>query len=475
MRRVQFAGPGSTNLMGQHSWGAVAPVPQSEPPSGRPELIAVHPEPPSYRGRWLVVGIFLVVAGAAAWFTLRRPAQPAKPIAATRSTTVRRAAIQRTLRLTGVTVAGRFSMMLAPLMTGTRNHSSRGSADFQQVLVDTAKPGSYVRKGDPVAEFDRMYMLLRLDDYRADVVQHEANLRSLNALLNVRRQNYAQQTIRYRGARDKAALDTQKAPVLSAIKAENNQLNLQQYDAQLKEIMAEEKFFETSEKASIRRSELDLQVSRMEHDRAQRNADAMVVKAPIDGLVVMQTTRRGSDTNEIRIGDQLYPGQPYMQIVDTRSICVDAVVNQVDIEHLRVGAPARVSFDAYPGLELPARVVSIGALANTRGWRANYVKDVPVRLALEESDDRVIPNFSVAAEVVLRSTPEVAVVPRESLFSDDGHTIAFVRGPSGWERRDVEVGEMSNVAAEVRSGLNPGDVVASEWPATLPESTVSPR
>jgi HlyD family secretion protein len=460
--------------MGLHSSGALAPVPQSEPPSGKPALVESHPEKPHQRGRWVAVGVFLLVAGAAAWFTLRQTQAPAKPMAATRTTTVRRASIQRTLRLTGVTVAGRFSMLLAPMMTGSR-HSSRGTADFQQILLNTAKPGSHVHKGDPIAEFDRLYMLMRLDDYKANVVQHEANLRSLNALLDVRRQSYAQQTIRYRGARDKAALDTKKAPVLSAIKAENNQLNLQQYDSQLKEIIAEEKFFEKSEKASIRRSELDLQVSRMEFKRAERNADAMVVKAPIDGLVVMQTIRRGSDTSEIQAGDQLYPGQPYMQVVDSKSICVDASVNQVDIEDLKVGASARVSFDAYPGLELPARVVSIGALANTKGWRANYVKDVMVRLALDKFDDRVIPNFSVAADVVLHTTPEVTVVPRESLFTEDGHTVAFVKGPQGWEKREVEIGEVNNTAAEVKAGLNLGEVVASEWPMTAVEAGASPR
>ena len=458
--------------MGLHSSGALAPVPQPEQPSSRPELV-VLPEKPHYPGRWAALAIFLIAAAAGAWWMLRPPSKPARPAAATRTTTVRRASIRRILRLTGVTVAGRFSMLLTPMMPGSR--SAYGSSVFQQILMSTAKPGSLVKKGEQVAEFDRLYMLMRLDDYKANVVQHQANLRSLNAMLDVRRQNYEQQTLRYRGARDKAALDTKKAPALSAITVENNQLNLQQYDAQLKEIIAEEKYFIASEKAAIRRSELDLQVSQLEYQRAERNADAMIVKAPIDGLVVMQTIRRGSDTGEVQAGDQLYPGQPYMQIVDPSSMCVDAAINQVDIETLRVGAPAVVSVDAYPGLELPAHVVSIGAFANTKGWRANYVKDVPVRLALEKTDERVIPNFSVAADVVLHSTPEVPVVPRESLFEEEGRTVVFVKGQAGWEKRDVEVGAMSNTSAEIKAGVNLGDVVASEWPAELPEAPSSPK
>jgi hypothetical protein len=51
--------------------------------------------------------------------------------------------------------------------------------------------------------------------------------------------------------------------------------------------------------------------------------------------------------------------------------------------------------------------------------------------------------------------------------------VAFVRGPSGWEKRDVELGVVNSIAAEVKSGLNTGDVVAAEWPSATAEAGVS--
>ena len=92
----------------------------------------------------------------------------------------------------------------------------RGSRDFMQVLQKLVPSGSSVRKGDIVAEFDRLYMLNRMDDYRAWVDQNRANLRKLNALLEVRRKAYEQQIRRAKADMDKAALEIRRAPVLSA-------------------------------------------------------------------------------------------------------------------------------------------------------------------------------------------------------------------------------------------------------------------
>ena len=39
--------------------------------------------------------------------------------------------------------------------------------------------------GDKIAEFDRQYMLLRLDDFKAGLIQQEATLRRLKANLDV--------------------------------------------------------------------------------------------------------------------------------------------------------------------------------------------------------------------------------------------------------------------------------------------------
>ncbi len=146
--------------------------------------------------------------------------------------------------------------------------------------------------------------------------------------------------------------------------------------------------------------------------------------------------------SQIKAGDQVGPGSPVMRIVDTSSMMLDASVNQVNAELIRIGAKARVHFDAYPDLELPAEVYSIGAMPKAGGWRAEYVKEIPVTFRLLKVDPRVIPDLSASADVVLESVPQAVVVPREAIFRDrpDGKPFVFVQQPSGWEQREVDLG-----------------------------------
>jgi multidrug resistance efflux pump len=347
---------------------------------------------------------------------------------------------------------------------------SNGANDFFLVLQDLVKPGSLVKKGQTVAEFDRQYMLTRLDDYKATVVQTEASLRRQVSDLSVARKAKEQELLAAKGDYEKAKLDMRTIPVLSALDVQRTKLALEETEAKYKQLETELKFLTASEKAQLRGSELALEQTRGEYKRSENNVARLLVKAPIDGLTVMQTTWRGGDYGQVQEGDQLYPGQGFMSIVDPRSMIVNALVNQADAEQLRIGLKAHVRFDAYPDLELPARVSSIGGIPRSSGARADWVKEIPVRLKLDRIDSRVLPDLSVAADVVIDSSEEQSVVvPVSSVFAEGGQSYVMVAssaGPQNWERRAVELGRSNYTHVVIRSGVKPGERVAEDRIAT---------
>ena len=430
----------------------------------RPVLVpSTRPVKPRRGLLWLVLTGVTICAALGLLYRDEIEARLGPPPPSVRTTQVQPGTVEQTIRLTGRTIARTAVYLRAPNLRGRR---SNRAGDFGLVLEKLAAPGTFVTRGAPVAMFDRLYMMNRLDDYRADRVELEHRLETLKADVEVRR-NAHRQLVRAAKARmDQAALDLKTSPVRSAIQVALFQHAYEEAKANHEALLAQTKDVEASAQADIRIAELALREAQVEERRAQTNAEKMLVRAPVDGLVVISEIFRGSEFGAIKSGDQVRPGQPYAQIADPGSLMIEAIVNQVDVEQMRLGAAAHLRFDAYADLELPARVNAVSPLAKPRRWRGNYVSEVPVFLKLERSDPRLIPNLTVSADVVLASEQSEEIVPREAVFSEpDGEQpVAYVRTESGWEKRELQLGLASEVAVVVRSGLSRGELVALDEP-----------
>lgn len=359
------------------------------------------------------------------------------------------------MRVSGMTGSPDAAMLLAPRLPGR----GRGSG-YSLILDRLVDGGSRVKAGDAVASFDPLHILNRVDDRRAQVVQHEAMIQKLRADLDVKRAQHEQLTRVAKAKLDTALLDLKTAPVRSEIEIENFRLNRDEARAHHAELLKQAELMEVSERAAIRKYELDLADEQLELRRAQANADRMLLRAPMDGLVVLATIRRGPERGQVQVGDQIGPGQSVAQIVDTDSIVVDARVNQLDAEKIQPGMRARVRLDAYPDLEFPGKVMTVGFYAQSHGYRPEWVRTMPVRIAIDADDPRIIPDLSASADVVLASSEDAPVLPLDYIARDGDEASVYVRSGDAWEKRPVELGAQNYVQAAVVSGLEAGEHVA---------------
>ena len=335
--------------------------------------------------------------------------------------------------------------------------------------------GGRVKKGDPVAEFDRVSMLNRIDDYKDTVIQTEASIRNKKATLAVADEAHKQQVTVAKADMEKAKLDLQTLEVVSDIDAEKLKLAAEETEAHYKQLLKEIPLLATSQTADLRGVELTRDESKIELQKAVSNADRMILKAPMDGIAVMQSIRRGMEFGQAKVGDTIYPGQGFMQIVDPSSMVMNATINQVDAELLRIGMKAVVRLDAYPGVELPAHVFAIGAVP-VPGRRPNFMREIPVRLKLDKTDSRMVPDLSASADVTLDSEHQAAMAPLASIIQEGpaAKPFVFVRSATGWQKREVELGLKNNISVAVRSGLSTGDVVALDAPSEPRASASGP-
>jgi len=380
------------------------------------------------------------------------------------------------IRVNGTVAAQNFASLLAPRITGSRSGINRGGdasfggggspppGDFTLILLHLAKAGVHVKTGDVVAEFDPQFQLQRLDDYKDSVVQLENSIKKMVANLAATKEAHDQTVRSAKADWDKALLDLQTADVRSKIDAEKYKLAVEEADAKYKQLVFESSLVEESQRAAIRASELNLDQSKIELKRAEVNVQRMTVKSPMDGIVVMASIVRNGEFGQIREGDQVNAGQPFVTIVDPRSMVLNATVNQVDAERLRLGMAATVQLDAYNDASMPGSLMGIGAMSKTSAFRGSYVGEIPIRVKIEKTDPRLIPDLTGSAEVVLSAEKNTLVAPRSAVFEEAGGPFVFLQGPEGWTKRKVDLGLMSFTNVSIHSGLQNGDVVALQRP-----------
>lgn len=147
---------------------------------------------------------------------------------------------------------------------------------------------------------------------------------------------------------------------------------------------------------------LDTQKEALVAQRAQKQIDASrrEIRAAFDGVV---------DGTFVEAGEYVSPGTRLLIYHDPDTIWVDANVKETDFGRVRVGAPVRITVDAYPKMKFNGEVVRLGNAAtsqfallpspNPSGNFTKITQRLPIRVALEQRDGLLRPGMMVELSI----------------------------------------------------------------------------
>lgn len=430
------------------------PVPVPPPPQVAPSPAPEVHYPRRRSWKWLIVLVVLIGAGVALWRWTSRQAAPEQ---AAVSPAIRTAAatfgtIQRTVRVGGITSAIDFVNVTAPIMRGRE-------ANSEMVLIQLAAGGSWVKKGTLVAQIDAQAMQDHIDDLGDTIAAAEADIRKRRAEHAIEWENLQQSLRIAKSNMDKMDLDLKASETQTEIQQQLAKLSADEARAAYKQLQADLAQKKAAHAADIRILQLTLRRHEEHRDRHLRDIKAFSIYAPMDGLVVLEQTFRGTEFAQIQQGDRLSPGQRFLKIVSTNKMQVEGVINQAESSEFRVGQRAVVKLDAFPGIEFPGHVYSMGALAVGGMRQSAYVRTIPIRIAIEGSHPKLIPDLSASADVILAKADNQVIVPLSAVRNVDGQTAVLVKSGNTFETRPVELGIRNETHVAIASGLKAGEIV----------------
>jgi HlyD family secretion protein len=271
----------------------------------------------------------------------------------------------------------------------------------QLTIVRIAPKGAMVKKGDLVIEFDRQVPLREAIDKQAEWKQFEEDIRKKQA--EIKLQDAVDDTALKTAENDLALarLETSKNDVLPRIDAEKNTLNLQAAEAKLPSLRTSIALRRQAAAAELAILELKRDRAARVRDRAMATAEALLVVAPIDGLVVPRTIWKqgGGGPGEPEEGDEVWPGIAVLDVVSPHAMRVRVKVNQVDVHRLVVGTPARITLDAYPDRSYPGRLRQVSPIA-ARGAFSPKVRTFTALFDVEAQQGEIAPDLSAAVDLL---------------------------------------------------------------------------
>lgn len=292
------------------------------------------------------------------------------------------------VRATGVVRAVNSIAVMVPRIEGQGGNLT---------LATLAENGATVAIGDSLATFDRANELKILRDAQTkfDDLEHQIEEKKAEHISNAEKRVA---DLQQAGADlKKAEIETRKGPVLSAIEQEKNQAKVADAREHVASLQRSNQAHDLAEQAELRILELQRDRQKVAVQRQTRNAEKLLVKSPIRGMVALQNVWRNNSLGHAEEGDQLWPGSPLLRVFDPSAMDVEVSVGEPDGAVLVPGAKAIVHLDAFPDMKFTAHYSSASPVATSALGMS--VKSFTARFRLDQSDPHLLPDLSAAVDI----------------------------------------------------------------------------
>jgi multidrug efflux pump subunit AcrA (membrane-fusion protein) len=326
---------------------------------------------------------------------------------------------------------------------------------FQLSIRWLAKDGTVVKAGDPVVAFDNSTFTSDLEEKRLSASQAGSDLATSQAEMKTSGSERQFNVAKARSALAKAKVEASVPPeIIPRREYQERQLALKRAEGDLAKA---EEVLATESKVSATGVEIQriaLDKSRREIQTAEETIQALDLKAPRDGIVLV--SNQIFEERKYQVGDSVWPGMPIATLPDLASLMVQASLSDVDDGRITPGSEVLCTLDAYPATTYRGHVVEISPVAR-QSRRSPLLRYFPVRITLDQADTRRMrPGMSVRVEVMSPEIRDALLVPRSALdFGKDGKAGARAL-LAGGGASPVRLGACSATECVVESGLAAG-------------------
>ena len=327
---------------------------------------------------------------------------------------------------------------------------SKASGIVKNLAVDY---GDHVKKGQLLAQLDKI-------EIEAQVAQSKAALEAAEANLTSSQADYERAKVDAEGpdvpplkrAYDRA-IGMAKDGVVSQSSLDDAEKNYTM--AVNKQNVAKAQV--TVLKAKIAQSQAVVAEDQANLKQLDEQLSYTDIVSPIDGIVLSRDVEMGDAVSSILVLGS--SATLVMTLGDTSEVYVKGKVDESDIGKVYLGQKARIKVESFKDKTFDGKVTKISPM----GVEKDNVTTFEVRVSIQNPGGELKAEMTANAEIILEEHKNVLQIPEGAIIYDkDKKASVEIPDPKGKDGKDkvaVNIGISNGAKTEVLSGLKEGDQV----------------
>jgi HlyD family secretion protein len=327
---------------------------------------------------------------------------------------------------------------------------SKASGIVKKLLVDA---GDKVKKGQLLAQLDKLEIEAQVEQSKAQLQASEANLKSSQAdwerakvdaegpdVPLTKRAYERADGMAKDGVVSQSALDDAEKEYKMALNKQNV--------AKAQIIVLQ---------AKIAQSQAQIAQSRANLDQLEEQLSYTDITSPIDGVILSRDVELGDAVSSILVLGS--SATLVMTLGDTSSVYVKGKVDESDIGRVYLGQPARIKVESFKDKTFNGVVTKISPM----GVEKDNVTTFEVRASINNPGGELKAEMTANAEIILEEHKGVLQIPEGAILYDkDKKASVEIPDPKAKDGKDkvaVNIGISNGAKTEVLSGLKEGQEV----------------
>lgn len=327
--------------------------------------------------------------------------------------------------------------------------------------------GTYVEKGDFVAQLDKTELSSKLNELFNELEKARSQYiqTQLDTSLELRQQRSSIESLEFDIRQKKVEIEQSAFEPPATV--QRLKLDLEKLEQNLEQNRENYKIKKRQSEAKMVEAGANLAQTRNKYEKLQELEQEFRITAPKPGMV---TYIREWGGQKRKTGSTISPWDPGVATLpDLSEMESKTYINEVDIRKVKVGQAVKIGLDAFPDVQLSGQVSQVANVGEDRENSESKVFEIVI--SVNESDSTYRPGMTTSNEIITSTLDSVVQIPLEAIFSEDEITFVYRKGVA-IEKQEVKIGARNDEFAVIEAGIAADEEVYLTEPASAVDQEI---